>query len=84
MGYISKSLYITYLSRCIGIVVVTRTADIVLIRDRPIDIIFFEIDNDIFKKVLPIFGQFPIFDWRSMFQNLLTDIFAVILTKYFG
>jgi len=40
----------------------------------------------IFSKFSPIFDQLPIFDWPLMliFQNLLMDIFANILTKYFG
>jgi len=37
------------------------------------------------KKFSPIFGQLPIFDWPPIpiFHNLLNDIFADILTKYF-
>jgi len=46
---------------------------------------FFETDTDIFI-FLPISGQFPTFDWPPVpiFQYKLTDIFANILTKYFG
>jgi len=36
------------------------------------------------KKFSSIFVQLSIFDWPiPIFQNLLTDIFADILTKYF-
>jgi len=49
---------------------------------------FFETDTDIFKKNSPIFNQLSIFDWPPIaipiFQNLLTDIFADVLTKCFG
>jgi len=47
---------------------------------------FFETDTDISKFFPPVFGQLPIFDSPPIpiFQNLLTDIFADILTKYFG
>jgi len=45
---------------------------------------FFETDTHISKLFSPLFGQLPIFDWSPIpiFQNLLTDIFADILTKY--
>jgi len=38
------------------------------------------------KILSPIFDQWPIFDWPPIpiFQNLLTDMFSGILTKYFG
>jgi len=41
----------------------------------------------IFKKNFsPIFEQLPIFDWPTDtdIQNLLTDIFADVLAKYFS
>jgi len=37
---------------------------LVIIRwTRDLPILFFETDNDIFKKISPIFGQLPIFNW---------------------
>jgi len=46
----------------------------------------FETDTDIFNFFAPIFGQLQIFNWPPIpiFQNLLTVIFADMLTKYFG